>query len=445
MAILRWSQKDHSFDSILCVAEAFDMIGKVICMFRQRRVLRRWRRWFVLFLVVDLCAVGYLFYCYMDSNVPDRLYAFVGKTEEISLPFGFETEESLEVLQVTNKDTGFSMVSEKTGTYQVPVKLFGVVPVKNVDVKVIREMKVMPSGEPIGIYVETNGLLVLDTAEIQGEDGLTYAPGENILKTGDYILKWNDKPVPTIARLNQAIQDSGEKKVKVTIRRGKEELSVAMKPARTTDHTYKIGTWVREDTQGIGTLTYVTEEGNFGTLGHGITDTDTGMLLNLQGGELYRARILSILKGTSGEPGELQGCINMVADNQIGEITKNTEIGVFGRMQQSSRQDYSGEYLPVGMKQELRTGKAYVYVNLDGTARRYEINIEQININSRDNKSMVIRITDKKLLAMTGGIVQGMSGSPIIQDERVVGAVTHVLVNDPARGYGVFIENMLEQ
>lgn len=418
---------------------------EVVRVIRQSNVLRRWRRWFVLFLFVDLLAAGFLLFRYMDSYVPDQLYAVVGETEDISLPFGCETEESLEVLQVTNKDSGFSMVSGETGNYQIPVKLFGVLPVKNVDVRVIRKMKVAPSGEPIGIYVETNGLLVLDTAEIQGEDGLTYAPGENILKTGDYILKWNNEPVPTIAKLDQAIQDSGTKKVAVMIRRGNENLKVAMKPVRATDHTYKIGTWVREDTQGIGTLTYVTEDGKFGTLGHGITDADTGMLLDLQGGELYQTRILGITKGASGEPGELQGYINMVADNEIGDITKNTDLGVFGKMRQSAGDGYAGEFLPVGMKQEIRQGKAYVYVNLDGMAQRYEIQIEQVNINSTDNKSMVIRITDPQLLAMTGGIVQGMSGSPIIQNEKIIGAVTHVLVDDPTKGYGIFIENMLSQ
>lgn len=437
MVILRWSLKlalrFHSF------------LYGVIDMVRQSRILRCWRRWLVLFLIADLFAVGFFLYQYMDASLPDKLYAFVGETEDISLPPGFGTEESKEVLQITNKDSGFSMVSKETGSYQVPVKLFGVVPVKNVDVQVIQKMKVAPSGEPIGIYVETNGLLVLDTAEVQGQDGLTYAPGENILKTGDYILKWNDKAVPTIAKLNQAIQDSGDKKVPVTIRRGSEQLKVAVKPIQATDHSYKIGTWVREDTQGIGTLTYVTEDGNFGTLGHGITDSDTGTLLNLHGGELYKTRILGITKGASGEPGELQGYINMVADNVIGEITKNTELGVFGKMRKASKNNYAGEYMPVGRKQEIRQGPAYIYVNLDGTARKYKIRIEEINMNSRDNKSMILRITDSRLRAMTGGIVQGMSGSPIIQDGKVIGAVTHVLVDDPAQGYGVFIENMLAQ
>lgn len=381
----------------------------------------------------------------LETSVPDRLYAIVGETENIELPLFCDMEESKETLQITNKADGFSMMSENTGEYQVPVRIFGVFPVKNVDVHVIEKMKVAPSGQPIGIYVETNGLLVLDTAEIEGRDGLTYEPGGNIVKGGDYILKWNHRPVPTIKKLNEAIQETGRKKVSVTIRRDGEVLEVAMRPILATDRTYKIGVWVREDTQGIGTLTYVTEEGEFGTLGHGITDEDTGTLLNLHGGELYRTKILGIMKGESGEPGELQGYINMVATNEIGEIKKNTALGVFGKMQSESIKNYCSEYISVGMKQEIEKGKAWIYANLDGSTRKYEIEIESIDINSTDNKSMIIRITDSRLLKLTGGIVQGMSGSPILQNGKIIGAVTHVLVDEPERGYGVFIETMLAQ
>jgi len=407
-------------------------------------MIRKLRVLFIFLLALDLCAIAYLGHHWIDNSVPDHIFTYKGKSAQITLPFGFGTEESKAVLQVTNKTDGFSMISEEIGSYHVPVKLFGVVPIKNVDVSVIEDMKLAPSGEPIGIYVETNGLLVLDTAEIEGRDGLTYAPGENVIKTGDYILKWNQKSVSTILELNEEIQKTKDKKVSVTIRRNGEKMDVAIRPILATDRTYKIGTWVREDTQGIGTLTYVTEDGKFGTLGHGITDADTGELLNLQGGEMYRTKILGITKGQSGEPGELQGYINMVADNEIGEIVKNTNLGVFGSMNQEAEGEYHAEYIPVGMKQEIKKGKAYIYANLEGQAKKYEIEIEKIALNSKDNKCMVIRITDKKLLSLTGGIVQGMSGSPILQNGRIVGAVTHVLVNDPTRGYGIFIENMLE-
>lgn len=408
-------------------------------------MIKRLRRIFILFLIVDLCVAGYLMYHIMETSIPDSLYAVVGETEHIELPFFCDMAESKETLQITNKENGYSMTSGDTGNYQIPVKMFGLLPVKNVDVHVIEKMKVAPSGEPIGIYVETNGLLVLDTAEIEAKDGLTYEPGGNIVKSGDYILKWNHKAVPTIKQLNEAIQESGKEKVPVTIRREGEEIEVAMRPILATDRTYKIGVWVREDTQGIGTLTYVTEDGKFGTLGHGITDEDTGTLLNLHGGELYKTKILGIMKGTSGEPGELQGYINMVATNEIGKIQKNTSLGVFGEMEKTSIKNYCSEYLSVGMKQEIQKGEAWIYANLDGSAKKYKIEIEQIDINSTDNKSMIIRITDSRLLKLTGGIVQGMSGSPILQNGKIIGAVTHVLVDEPERGYGVFIETMLAQ
>ncbi len=397
------------------------------------------------FLAVDLCLVGYMVYHYVDDAIPDYLMTYVGEEEEVELPTIFDTEQTVEALSVTNHSGGFSMLSERTGEYQVPVRLFGVLPVKNVDVKVIRKKKVAPSGEPIGIYVETNGLLVLDTAEIEGRDGLTYAPGENVLKAGDYILKWNEKTVTTIRDLNQEIQETKDKKASVMIRRKGENIRVALRPILATDRTYKIGTWVREDTQGIGTLTYVTEDGKFGTLGHGITDVDTGTLLNLHGGELFQTRILDVIRGTKGEPGELQGYINMIATNEIGKISKNTGVGVFGRMEKERVSEYAGELMPVGMKQDIKKGKAYLYANLEGQAKKYEIQIESVDINSTDNKSMEIHVTDSRLLQLTGGIVQGMSGSPIIQNNRIIGAVTHVLVDDPTRGYGVFIETMLAQ
>lgn len=420
------------------------MSGSYFCLEGMMRVIRKVRFWFVGFLVLDILAIGYLLFRSVDTDIPDNLVAFIGEEEKVDLPPIYDTLETVSALSVKNQDTGFSIKSNCTGTYQVPVRLFGVVPIKNVDVTVIRKMKIAPSGEPIGIYVETNGLLVLDTIELEGRDGLTYAPGEHVLQSGDYILKWNNHPVSTIRKLNREIQRSASKKVPVKIRRKNQELEVAVKPVLATDQTYKIGTWVREDTQGIGTLTYITENGEFGTLGHGITDVDTGVLLDMNGGEMYSTNIIDIVKGAKGEPGELQGYLDMVANNEIGKIKTNTQIGVFGTMLKEKESQYSKEYMPVGMKQNLKKGKAYIYANLEGRAKKYKIEIEEININSKDNKSFVLHVTDKNLLKITGGIVQGMSGSPIIQDGKIIGAVTHVLVDDPTRGYGIFIENMLE-
>lgn len=403
------------------------------------------RRWLIVCLLLDVFLIGYFLLRSIHYDIPDKLVAYVGEEDDITLPGIFGTENTVEALSVKNKANGFSLYSPKEGNYQVSINLFGIFPVKDVDVNVIKKMKVAPSGEPIGIYVETKGLLVLSTVECKGKDGLTYAPGKNLLKTGDYILQWNHEAVPTIRKLNRQIQRTGRKKVPVRIRRGEEEIEVAIQPVLATDQTYKIGVWVREDTQGIGTLTYITEQGKFGTLGHGISDMDTGTLLALNNGEMYRTQIVDVIKGSEGAPGELQGYIDMVAQNEIGEIDKNTEVGVFGRMKEHEKSNYAGEFKPVGMRQDLKKGTAYIYANLEGSPKYYEIEIEKIYINSKDNKSFVIHVTDPQLLKITGGIVQGMSGSPILQNGKVVGAVTHVLVDDPTRGYGVFIEEMLER
>ena len=185
------------------------------------------------------------------------------------------------------------------------------------------------------------------------------------------------------------------------------------------------------------------EDGRFGALGHGITDVDTGTLMNLSGGELFNTEILGITPGRQGTPGELEGYINMVADNQIGTIHANTPLGIFGQLTKKSDNHKDKSFIPVGLKQEIKKTKACIMSNIEGTIKEYEIAVDEININSTDNKGMIIRVTDPELLKLTGGIVQGMSGSPIIQNGKIIGAVTHVFVDDPTRGYGVFIEEML--
>ena len=263
-------------------------------------------------LVADVLLIGYLMYDYIQNKIPDSVLTYVGEKQELDLPAFFKTEQSVPALHVQNQGGSFSMKSNRLGSYEVSVRLFGVLPVKRMDVKVVKRKKIFPSGEPIGIYVETNGLLVLGTTEVPAKDGLTYAPGENLLKPGDYILEWNQKKVATIQSLNREIQGTKDKKVTVLIRRNGEKIKIAMRPVLSSDGTYKIGTWVREDTQGIGTLTYVTKTGEFGTLGHGITDVDTGTLLNLHGGELFQTQIVDIMKGEKGNPGELQGYIKII-------------------------------------------------------------------------------------------------------------------------------------
>lgn len=414
----------------------------------------------VVLLVVDLFFIGWLSLRSISNQIPNTMWTYVGKKETLfsnlpakaTLESPAQAEEdsdgetgAVEALNLTGGSGGATLKSQALGNYSVDVRLFGIFPLKKVEVKVVDQMQFAPSGEPIGIYVETNGLLVLSTTNVEGKDGLVYEPATNIVSSGDYILKINGKPVKTIKEFNAAVQNIEDGKAVLRIRRKGKETNVSVRAVLAKDNTYKLGIWVREDTQGIGTMTYVTQNGGFGALGHGITDADTGTLMNLSGGELFNTEILDIIKGRQGTPGELEGYINMVADNCIGTIQKNTRLGIFGQLSDKAGKREKPEYLPVGFKQDIKEGTAYIYSRMEGEVKRYSIRIEEIDINNTDNKGMVIRVSDPDLLELTGGIVQGMSGSPIVQDGKLIGAVTHVFVDDPSKGYGAFIENMLSQ
>ena len=226
------------------------------------------------------------------------------------------------------------------------------------------------------------------------------------------------------------------------VNRKGEKIPLSLAPVLTQEEEYKLGIWVRDNTQGIGTMTYVDEEGKFGALGHGISDTDTGQLLDVSGGELYQAQIVSIIRGTQGVPGELSGYIEYDEEKKIGVIEKNTDIGIFGQIFPGTQ--LAKEKVMIGYKQEVKEGKAQLLMESEGKTEKYDIEITEIYGSQQDtNKSFQIQVTDPKLLAKTGGIVQGMSGSPILQDGKLIGAVTHVFVQDSAKGYGIFIENML--
>ena len=211
------------------------------------------------------------------------------------------------------------------------------------------------------------------------------------------------------------------------------------------DGTFKLGAWVRDDTQGIGTVTYVDMNGSFGALGHGISDSDTGKLVDIRGGELYDTQIMGIEKGTSGKPGVMSGVIYYGKGTKLGEVTANTEEGIFGTVNRRFLERFQSEAIPVGFRQDVHKGQAFIRSDVSGEMRDYEIEIQKVDHTSlQKNKGMVIRVVDEELLKLTGGIVQGMSGSPIIQDGKLIGAVTHVFIQDSTKGYGIFIENMLE-
>ncbi len=264
-----------------------------------------------------------------------------------------------------------------------------------------------------------------------------------VVKSGDYIKRINGETVNSKEEMIKKVKDSGGKEMILTIRRNEEEMNVKITPVETEPEEYKLGIWVRDDAQGIGTLTYLTAQGEFGGLGHGVSDVDTGMLLEACGGKLYEARILSIIKGEAGTPGGLSGVINN-EKAVLGEITKNTSQGIFGKASFELRNIVGSEAMDIGLRQEVKLGEAYVRCKIEGEMKDYKILITKIDNSSHNlNKGMEIKIVDEELLEKTNGIVQGMSGSPIIQNGKLIGAVTHVFVQDSTKGYGIFIENML--
>ena len=266
-----------------------------------------------------------------------------------------------------------------------------------------------------------------------------------MLKSGDYILKVNGKYVDTKKKLINFIEKCNGNDIQLDVRRNKQMTELIVKPILASDGLYKIGAWVRDDTQGIGTLTYVDEKGEFGALGHGITDIDTGLLMKVKEGGLYKADIVQINKGKKGTPGEVVGVIRKGTGEKQGNISKNTRQGIFGTVDNIVFDYNACRKYPMGLKQDVKTGKATILCQLSDKVEEYAIEIEKIELNTENySKGIIIHITDKRLLSLTNGIVQGMSGSPIIQNGKIIGAVTHVFVQDSTRGYGIFVENMVK-
>ena len=419
---------------------------------------KKYRSWLVAALVLNIIVLlGYGIHYYKES-IPEEIRVITGKEEKLSFRFPFSAEiegDTVGVLEINRKPLAKGSVkidlsdavtveaSEKTSA-TMKVKLFGLIPLKRVEISAVTPESVTVGGSAIGIHVETKGILVLGTTSVTGEDKMTYEPAENRLKSGDYILEVNDAIMTEKEDLMELLKESDGSSLQIKVRRGKETVETAVTPIRTADGSYKIGTWIRDDTQGIGTLTYITQDGKFGALGHGITDIDTGVLLEVDGGNAYDAEILRIVKGQPGTPGELSGVIHRAEEERLGTVSKNTAQGIFGTVKENCWLKNSGRNMDIGLKQEVKKGKASILCEINGNVNEYEIEIQQIDYSNRNHaKGLVLKITDEELIELTGGIVQGMSGSPIIQNGKLIGAVTHVFIRDSTKGYGTFIENMI--
>ncbi len=405
----------------------------------------KWVTW-----IRKLAAVGYLAVIAFAGKtfyeaIPDEMYVAVGQ----KVSYDFQVPVSV-VLKDTSAEA-FENQAPRTGalgntyaSYTVTCKLFGIFPVKDVEVMLVDSESVYASGKTIGIYASSDGILVIGTGAVEDESGKEQCPAENLVKGGDYIISINGTEVSEKEELTAKVNDrTGEKKV-LGIRRDGAYLEVALTPVKSSDGSYKLGIWVRDDIAGVGTLTYFTGDGNFGALGHAVSDGDTGTMFEISTGAIYVADIIGIRKGENGNPGEISGIINYGTENRLGTLTDNTTLGIHGMLDGNLEKLGNSTCLEVAYKQEITQGTAYILSSVSGESRLYEITIEGVDYSGREeNKGILFEVRDRELIALTGGIVQGMSGSPIIQNGKIVGAVTHVFISDATKGYGIFIEKML--
>ena len=395
-----------------------------------------YRKLLIILFMLNLFAITVFYIKYCKSQLPNTIH--IKKGEKISLCYNIPASATINNQKIKLNRT-FIFQKCSSGQYEMKTSLFGAIPLKKIKVKVVDGQKVIPSGQVVGIYVETNGLLVIDTDGFTGENGVDHAPSKNKLYRGDYIKKIDGADVLSKKQFIEKINQSNGNSVTLTVSRRSKVLKIKIKPEFSkTDHMYKIGAWIRDNTQGIGTMTYIKKD-SFGGLGHGIYDMDTGKLLKIKGGFLLTPQIYSIKKGKSGTPGEIVGSIEYKEENIIASIKKNTEKGIYGTVSDTESKAYE-----IGYRQDVKKGKAYILSNLTGSMKKYEIRISKVVPSDTDVlKSMEIEVTDKRLLNLTNGIIQGMSGSPIIQDGKLIGAVTHVFVDDPTKGYAILMETMI--
>ena len=395
----------------------------------------------ILFILLALIII----YSYVITiqNLPDNIIIFQGENIAVNQFMGFKiNDETVETSSTSSKTLN------DVGKTTVKVSLFDKIFVKDMEVDVLLRTKVIPVGSVAGVKLYTSGVLVVGMSEIEGTDNKKYKPYENTgIEEGDTIISVNDNKISSTKELIQNVNKSNGNDIKIEYIHENSTLSCSITPVKTSSSDYKLGLWVRDSAAGVGTVTfYDLGSQTFGALGHGITDIDTEKLINIESGEFVTTKILNITKGEVGNPGKIQGTV----ENQknIGKIYKNTKFGIYGKVDNISALNIdSSKEMEVALREEIKEGKATILCSLDGKSpKEYEIQIEKIyKENNYDNKSMKIKVTDKQLLEKTGGIIQGMSGSPIIQNGKFIGAVTHVIVNDPLEGYAIFGDIMIKQ
>ena len=375
------------------------------------------------------------------NNLPD--YYLVTKTEQ-------ETSETIYPViktRLINNDefletNALNKDFDNKCDYKMELRLLNAIPIKEIDAKMVDEVQVIPCGNPFGVKIFTKGAVIVGISDVNADDGNVNPAKIAGLKKGDVILKANDIDIKNNEDILKITESSAGEKVKLDCVRGTNQFTTEIQPIKSqSENVYKLGLWVRDSSAGIGTMTFFNPDDNtFAGLGHGICDIDTGDILPVSHGDIVRASVNGVVKAVRGVPGELKGFF--IDGEPIGDLSKNTPVGVFGKV---FKPFVEKEKITIAMKHHVKKGKVQILTTISGTTPAfYDAEIKSINYNrSQPSKNMIVEITDPNLLDQTGGIIQGMSGSPIIQDGKLIGAITHVFVNDPTKGYGIFIENML--
>lgn len=406
----------------------------------------------ILFIATGL----FLSYIFIISGTSKEVAIFSNTTSNISLdiPKNCTIETNSSDLSVEKKSNSSSystgsvkLYSSTKGKFNLRTKLYGIIPISNVNVSVLPDEKLIPSGNLIGVSLNTKGAIAVKFEDIIDENGEEISPAKDGgLKLGDIIKKINGISVNNAQDVITELNLVGEKEVKIQVNRDYKLKTLIIKPVKAKqDGKYKMGLWVRDSIAGIGTITcYNEDKTRFVALGHSITDVDTGVIMPVKSGNIIESELISIVKGKVNAPGELRGVLKTDKKDIIGNITLNNNYGIYGNVTKNIYDNKTA--YKIALQDEIKEGKAYIITTIDNKGpRKFSVEITKTyKQNSRDTKSMLIKVTDGELLEKTGGIVQGMSGSPIIQNGKLVGAVTHVFVNNPKMGYGIYIQWLLQ-
>ena len=351
-------------------------------------------------------------------------------------------------ITVNKEESGFKIVALKPGKVDMQLKLWGYIPLRSIAIESIANQRVVVGGHSIGVILQSKGIMVVGFAPILSTTGHKEFPARDEgLEIGDLITKANNKQVDPENDLARIIDETGDKDVTLLIKRSGKNISIAVPTAYCPEtNRHRIGLYVRDGIAGVGTLTFWDPKTkNYAALGHIIIDADTKKGIDVLRGKIMSASIQTVKAGQPGKPGEKIGIFNEES-SLSGTISKNTYFGIYGKTAEeivNPKVDYSME---IGYAHQVVTGKAQIYTVINSEEiEKFDIEIEKIHPERENGKGMVVRVTDSRLLSLTGGIIQGMSGSPIVQNDRVIGAVTHVFLNDPTRGYGIFMDNMLSE